>query len=131
MSNPEIVEILDMGLPGPQGPPVTVTKSISMDNPTSSEDVAMLFTAEEITLSRIDAILRGSGSPSVTFSIKFGPDRTTGTEVKVGGIIVTSTTVGLSTTVLDNATVPANSWVWITTSAKSGTVTELHVSLTY
>jgi hypothetical protein len=44
---------------------------------------------------------------------------------------VTNTTTGLNTTSFDNATVAANNYVWLTTSATSGTVTLLNVSLNF
>jgi len=51
--------------------------------------------------------------------------------VVTAGITTTNTTTGLNTTSFNNATVPANNYVWLTTSATSGTVTLLNVSLNF
>jgi hypothetical protein len=115
------------GATGPMGP-----KSVSIANPTTTEKVALFFTTSAQTVSQIRSAVFGSNTPSVTFSIRYGTDLSTaGTEVDVGGITVTNTTTGLSTTTFDNASIPANNWVWLTTSAKSGTVDALNVSITF
>lgn len=105
-------------------------KGITVENPTSSENITMFFTDTAITISQITSLVQGT-TPSVTFSIQHGADRSSGTEVVTGGITETSTTTGTQTTSFDDATIPANSWVWITTNASSGTVTELSVSIEY
>jgi hypothetical protein len=120
----------DTGLTGPTGP--AAPKALTIINPTDSEKVPLFFTAGSITFAQIRSLVKGSSSPSVTFSIRYGTDFSqAGTEVVTSGITVTSTTTGLSTTSFNNATVPANSWVWLTTSATAGTVNALNVSLVF
>jgi hypothetical protein len=93
--------------------------------------VVLFFTTVSITLSQIRSTVAGS-TPSVTFSIRYGTDvSATGTEVVTGGITCTNTTTGVSTTSFDNATVPLDNFVWLTTSASSGTVDQLAVSLLF
>lgn len=105
-------------------------KTIAIENPTNAENISFFFTKHAMVLSEIRSILKGSSTPSVTFSIRYGTDRSgAGTEVVTSGITVTSTTTGQVTTSFNNGTIPANNFVWITTSAKSGTVTELAVTL--
>ncbi|GAG28331.1 unnamed protein product, partial [marine sediment metagenome] len=43
----------------------------------------------------------------------------------------TSTTGGSDVTSFDDATIPADSFIWLETTAKSGTVSELHVTVVY
>ena len=105
-------------------------RAITIEAPSNSEKVAMFYTSSAISLSAIRSVLTGTGSPSVTFSIRYGSDfSASGTEVVTGGITVTNTTTGLETTSFNNGTISAGSFVWITTTAVSGTVNSIHVSL--
>lgn len=114
------------GATGPMGP-----KSLAILNPTNAEDIILFFTTSSQTITQIRSTVMGT-SPSVTFSIRYGTDHSAaGTEVVTSGITVTNTTTGLSTTSFNNATIPANNFVWLTTSATSGTVTQLAVSLIF
>jgi hypothetical protein len=107
-------------------------KAVSIVSPTSSEKVALFYTTSALTISRISSVVMGSSTPSATFSIRFGADFSqAGTEVVTGGITTTNTTTGQATTSFSNASIPANSWVWLTTSALSGFVSSLNVSLTF
>lgn len=108
-----------------QGP-----KSIAIESPTNAENISMFFTEQPWALKEIRSVLLGSSTPSVTFSIKYGTDRSAaGTEIVTSGITCTNTTTGASTTSFNNGTIPAGNFVWLTTSAKSGTVNELSVTL--
>ena len=109
------------------------TKSMTLDNPGAAEKVPMFFTPSQIVINRIQSVIGtaavGSG---VTFSIRYGTDLSAaGTEVVTGGVSAASTTTGTSTTSFNNATVPANNFVWITTSAISGSPTFLHTTLVF
>jgi hypothetical protein len=108
------------------------SKSIAIENPTASEKWVLFFTESAITVAKIEAVLLGSSTPSVTFSIRYGTDISgAGTEVVTSGITVTSVSTGSATTSFNSASVPASNFVWITTSAQSGTVTALQVSVIY
>jgi hypothetical protein len=68
----------------------------------------------------------------VTFSIRYGTDVSgSGTEVVTSGITTTSTTTGTNTTSFNSASIAAGNFIWITTSAKSGTVPQLHVTVQF
>ena len=117
------------GVTGAQG--LSAPKALTIINPTSSEDVVLFFTTTSITFSQIRSTVMGT-SPSITFSIRYGTDiSAAGTEVVTGGITCTNTTTGVSTTSFNNATVPINNFVWLITTAASGTVTQLAVSLLF
>lgn len=114
------------GATGPMGP-----KAVQIDNPTASEKVRLFHTDASLTISKIQSLVAGS-TPSATFSIRYGADFSgAGTEVVVGGLTCTNSTTGLATTSFNNATIPAGSHVWLTTSAISGTVDSLSVSLAF
>jgi len=119
----------DTGPTGPQGP--IGPKAVTITNPSATEKIALFFTNAALTVAQIRSLVAGT-SPSVTFSIRYGTDFSgSGTEVVTSGITVTNTTTGLSTTSFNNASIPADRFVWLTTSATSGTVDSLHVSLLF
>lgn len=108
------------------------SKHVSIATPGGAENVTLFFTAEAVTVAKLAAVLLGSATPSVTWSIKFAADRSAaGTEVITGGTTTTSTTTGDVITSFTVAAIPANSWVWLVTTAQSGTVTQLHVSMIF
>ena len=78
------------------------------------------------------AILVGSATPSVTWTIRYATDRSAaGTEVVTGGTTTTNVTTGHSVTVFNNGVIPAGRFVWIETTARSGNVQSLGVTLKY
>lgn len=105
-------------------------KSTVIESPTGSEDIILFFTTESRTLTEIRSVL--IGGTSVTFTINYGTDvSTAGTQTTSSSIVCNSTTTGVSTTAFSNATIPANNYVWLLTSAVSGTVNSLHISLIF
>jgi hypothetical protein len=111
---------------------IVQVKATAIETPTSGEDISLFYTTQSITISTIVAVLRGSSSPSVTWTIRHDPNRSaTGIEVVSSGTTTTSTTNGDVVTTFNDATVPANSFVWLETTALSGTVNSLHVSIDY
>ena len=109
----------------------TLTKNATIENPGSAENIGMFRTPVAITVTNTHAVLVGSATPSVTYNIAFGTDRTSATNVYTSGQTVTSTTTGTAASGVNDATIPANSWVWFTSSANSGTVTQINVSITF
>jgi len=108
------------------------TKSITIESPTGSEDISMFFTDVAITVTKIAAVLRGSGSPSVTWTLRHSTDRSAaGNEVVTGGTTTTSTTTGSIVTSFNDDTIPANSYIWFETTAQSGTVDEINLTVKY
>ena len=107
-------------------------KSILVEDPTSSEDLTMWFTEEAVTVRQVEAVLRGSSTPSVTISVMHNTDRNAaGNNVLTAATAITSTTTGDSPAIGGDVTIPANSFVWLETSAQSGTVDELNVTIKF
>jgi hypothetical protein len=106
-------------------------KMLSIPKPTSSEDETIFFIDRAITLTKVRAVLPGgSATPTITYQIKHHTDRdNAGNDGTVSGA-VTSITVGTNAT-LSDATIPADSWVWVVTTAKGGTVPSFVVTLFY
>jgi hypothetical protein len=118
----------DTGTTGAQGP--IGPKSASIVSPTASEKIPLFFTNVALTVAQIRSVI--IGGTSATFSIRYGTNISdAGTEVVTSGITCNSTTTGVSTTSFNNASIPADRFVWLTTSAVSGVVNTFHVSLLF
>lgn len=109
------------------------SKSITVEDPTASEDITMFFTNKAITITEMRAVLLGSSTPSVTWTIRHhATDRSNaGNEVVTSGTTTTSTTGGSDVTSFNDATIPADSFVWLETTAQSGTVDEIGITIFY
>jgi hypothetical protein len=103
--------------------------AIEVENPSGVEDLTWFRNYVASTVATINGVLRGSASPSVTFTVRYGADRSgTGTELLTGGRVLTNTTTGTSY-VPDVTVIPAGVWVWIETTAQSGTVLEMTIGM--
>ena len=92
----------------------------------------MFYTPIAITVTEMVAVLVGSSTPSVTWTVRHSTDRSaTGNEVVTSGTATTSTTTGSVVTSFNDATIPADSFVWIKTTAQSGTVGQIQISVQY
>lgn len=110
---------------------ITDFRSVTIENPTGAEDITLFRVPLAITIVRLTSVLRGT-TPSVTFTIRHNADRSaTGNEVVTSGTTTTNTTSGLQTTVFNDATIPAGSWVWLETTATSGTVNEFNLTIEF
>lgn len=106
--------------------------TISVESPTSSEDITIGVLLRASTITKIRAVLVGSSTPSVTWTIRHSTDRSAaGNEVVTGGTTTTGVTTGDTVTSFDDASVPADSWVWLETTAQSGTVALLAITIFY
>lgn len=105
------------------------SKTITIEDPTASEDIGIHFTNVAITITEIRAVVRGS-TPSVTWTIRHATTRdATGNEVVTSGTTTTSQVSGDDVTSFNDATIPLDSFIWIETTAQTGTVDELQVTL--
>jgi len=112
------------------------SKHITVENPSNSEDITLFFTDEALTITKIVAVLTGSATPSLTWTIRFHSDRSNaGTEVVTGGTTIDEsgggTSTGQSITSFNSASISANTWVWFKTTAQSGTVNKIHLTIFY
>jgi hypothetical protein len=108
-------------------------KSLTVESPTSSENIGFFFTEVPITVSQVNDVVRGSGGPSVTWNVRHAPTRDAGApnSLFAANRATTSTTGAEATSGFDDPTIPAGSWVWFITSAVAGTVNELTVTLRF
>lgn len=106
------------------------SKSIAIPDPTNAEDITLFRADEGFTITKMVAVLVGSSTPSVTWTVRKGSDRSAaGTEVVTSGTTTTSTTTGSVVTSFNSSGIAANDFVWLETTAVSGTVDELHVTV--
>lgn len=107
-----------------------MSKAITIESPTSSEDISMFYTDDAITVTKIVFVI--TGSTSVTTTIRHHTDRNNaGNEVVTSGTVANSTTTGNVVTSFNDATIPADSFVWVETTALSGTPTSLNITIFY
>lgn len=106
------------------------TKSLSILNPNTGENLTFCYFKRASTIKRVNAVIRGG--TSILIQLVQGTDRSAaGTNVFSGNQTVNSTTTGNEFTTFSDATMPAGSWLWLTTSTETGVVNELHVTVEY
>ena len=114
------------GARGPQGP-----TGITLSYPAAGDKLPLLHAASSITIAEVRALVAGT-TPSVSFSIRYGPDfSAAGTSIRLAGMTSSSTSSGDSWSSFDNAVVPAGCWLWIVVEAVNGTALSLHASLRF
>jgi hypothetical protein len=106
------------------------SKSLRIVNPTSTEDVTIFHADKGYTITKMVASIVGSLTPSVTWTIRKGPDRSAaGTQVVTGGTVTTSLTTGSVVVSFDSAGIAAGDFVWLETTARADNVFELAVTV--
>jgi hypothetical protein len=104
------------------------TAALKLPAPSNAENQFIIRLPNASTVSRVDVILKGTTSPSVTYALHYGS--TYGTSL---GTIVASNTVTAtsSTATLNTTSIPADSYIWLVTSASAGTITDFSVQITF
>lgn len=116
-----------LGPPGPMPPQV-----VWMASPQPDERRIVLRAPLALTISRVDAVLSGGTSPSVSFSLRHGADvSAAGTAVTTDPITVTSTTSGSASTSFQLPEIPAGRWLWLQVSSASGSPAALAVVVAF
>lgn len=103
-------------------------KAFTIENPGNSENITLFYTPEAITLSRFSAVIQGTGS--VPYLVSYGTSRQTGTATSSVNV-VNSTTLANNVTSFTSANIPANNWVWLTTTTITGTPTSFNLTISY
>ncbi|TPV96163.1 MAG: hypothetical protein B7733_06345 [Myxococcales bacterium FL481] len=106
--------------------------SFTIEDPGASEDVSWITVDRAVTITKMHAYLRGSSTPSVTWTVRHGTDPSaTGNEVVTGGTTTTVTGSIQSITTFNDETVASDSALWVETTAQGGTVDSLHITVFY
>jgi hypothetical protein len=126
----EDVQLVISGENGPQGasgaagPP----KSLTIAYPVAGDNLTLFYSQVDTTLLQVAAILRGTSSPSVTYSLKYAANRSSVGTAATASTTVSSTTSASMATV-QNMPIPANNFLWLEISAISGNPTELSITV--
>ncbi len=114
-----------LGPAGPMPPQLALLAS-----PQANDRRLLLRAPQVLTISRVDAVLTGGTSPSVSFSLRHGADvSAAGTAATTDPITVTSTTTGSASTSFQSPTIPAGHWLWLQVTAASGSPLGLTASI--
>lgn len=107
----------------------TLNKTFTLQEPTSSDNITIFKTYVDITVEEVIVVNTGT-LPDTTYIIKHNVDRSAAGQNLVDSTSTTSTTTG-DTPQLNVTSVPAGSWMWIETSAATGTNVYLSVDIRY
>lgn len=111
---------------------ISLFKSITIEDPTASEAISVFITDKAITITKVKSHCRGT-TPSVTWNLRHNTDPTAGTaDVFTSNPITTATTsIETDDSGFGDETIPADEVVWFLTSAVSGTVDAIHLTIFY
>lgn len=109
------------------GGQTTVYKSITIENPTASENMCIFYAPVAMTITEIRGVI--TGATSVSFKVVSGTSRNAvTTEHNSSAVVCSSVTTGDVATIT-TAAVAAGSWVAVKTSAIAGAPSELVITL--
>jgi hypothetical protein len=112
----------------PSGVPFTQTKTVTIVDPRATEKVTISYLYTAITFIKIVAVITGTLSPSIHWTIRYGANLSGGTEIITGG----TTTTSLSTVTSFNVpAIPVDSFIWLETSSLVGNVSEFTITTIY
>ena len=107
----------------------TLNKTFTLQEPTASDDITVFRTDVAITVQEVIACSTGT-SPSTTYQLKHHPTRSDAGNALTTSAATTSTTTG-DTASLSDATIPADSWIWLETTVATGTDVYLSIDIRY
>ena len=114
-----------LGPPGPIAP-----MAIWIPIPQVDERRILLRAPHALSIHRVDAVLTGGNSPSVSVVLGHGTDPSAaGTTVTTDPITITSTSSGTAITNFQNPQITEGHWLWLEITALSGSPAALTVSL--
>lgn len=103
--------------------------SLTIENPTSAESIPFFYTSQAATITKVRVVVKGS-TPSVTSNVGYGTSIASLTSVTTAPSAVTNATTGVDST-LNNTAIPADGYLVFTSSAQSGTVNWMNVTVEY
>ncbi len=110
-------------------PKPTLTKTITLAAPTASDNITIFRTDVAITVVEVIAVSTGT-TPSTTYQLKHHPTRSSGGFNLTTSAATTSVDTGNVAT-LSVPNIAADSWIWLTTTAASGTNVYLTIDIRY
>jgi len=107
---------------------ISFTKSITVPDPRANENITMFYLDRDVSFTKAIGVVSGNTTASATWEIASGLTRTGSTGTITGAS--TTSKDGVVYTIADR-NVPANTWVFLKTSATAATITELHLTVQY
>jgi len=107
------------------------TETLNIPSPGNSENRTMIHLSRGIDLKEVADVVVGSSSPSIDYNINYASDRNGSATTVFSSDRTANDETGQTTNTFNNSSIPSGNWVWLTTSATSGTVDEFHVSMRY
>jgi len=108
---------------------ITLNKTFTLESPTASDNITIFRTDVDITVQEVILVSTGT-SPSTNYVLKFSSNRSAvGTNLTLNGTTTSTSTGDVAT--LSTATIPANSWIWLETTAASGTNVYLTIDIRF
>jgi hypothetical protein len=112
------------------GVPKSPVKSLTLPFPAANESLTLFYATDPLAVDKIITVVRGT-APSVTFNVRYGTNRNDVGAIILGTTTVTSQTGLYTTTGFTNPTIPAESWVWVNTTAASAGTVEFHITVQF
>jgi hypothetical protein len=111
-------------------PKPSLHKGLTIVDPTATDDATLFFTPVAVTITDVRShIVAGT---NVVFNLQHASTRNgTGLDVFTSSITLTSLSGQSNSTGFNDATIPANSWVWLNVVSVSGAVTQFHATAIY
>ena len=117
----------------PERPPSQPPAVLILPSPAGTEKRPLLRAPRELTISRLNAVITAGSLPTVTFTVRHGPDVSqTGTLLKSPNFVCNMNYgQGQEWSSFDNPVVSAGDWIWVVLSARSGTPSAFSVQLDF
>lgn len=106
----------------PERPPSQPPAVLVLPSPAGTEKRPLLRAPQQLTITRLSAVITAGSLPTVTFTVRHGADvAQAGTLLNTTSFLCNSNTSGLEWSSFSNPVVPAGDWIWVLLSARSGT----------
>jgi hypothetical protein len=112
------------GPAGAAGPP----KAITLINPLVGDNITLFYTQVATTLTEVRGLVRGTGSPTVTYSILYDANRAASGTAAVAGAVISSSTTGNAATI-QNMPIPVGNYVWLEVTGITGDPSEVNLTV--
>lgn len=116
----------------PARPPSQAPAVLILPSPAGTEKRPLLRAPKDITITRVSAVITAGTMPTVTFTVRHGPDiSAAGTLVKSPNFVCNMNGEGQEWTSFNSSLVSAGDWIWVLLSARTGTPTAFTLQIDF
>lgn len=116
----------------PARPPSQAAAVLILPSPAGTEKRPLLRAPRDLSIRRISAVITAGTLPTVTFTVRHGPDiSAAGTLVKTPNFVCNTNGEGQEWTTFNSSVVSAGDWIWVLLSARSGTPSAFTVQIEF